>query len=271
MGALGGVGALGAEGAPGAAGGVGTAEVLVGCGALGAVGALGALGAEGALGAAGVEGAFGADGADGAAAPGAGGAALAEGAPGAEGAAGAAGAEGADGAAGAEGAAGGVELVDVDVGEGASAGAGALGESPVVVEAARWRTGVPKKALGRGSGRVPLSSREMELRSMVATSLTWVVGVDSVAKDFTPPVIMTLQNGQPVAISSAPVSSACSVRNSLMRDPSFSSMNMRAPPAPQQKASSRDLSISRNSTPVAWRSSRGGSKTLLCRPRKHGS
>lgn len=253
MGALGGVGTLGAEGALGAAGGVGAAGALVGCGALGAVGALGALGAEGALGAAGVEGSFGADGADGVAAPGAGGAA------------------GAEGAAGAAGAAGGVAAVGVLVEEGASAGAGALGASGVVVEAARWRTGVPKKALGRGLGRVPLSSREMELRSMVATSLTWVVGVDSVAKDFTPPVIMTLQNGQPVAISSAPVSSACSVRNSLMREPSFSSMNMRAPPAPQQKASSRDLSISRNSTPVAWRSSRGGSKTLLCRPRKHGS
>lgn len=235
---------MGAEGALGAEGGVGTAGALVGCGALGA---LGAFGAEGALGTAGVEGAFGADGADGAAAPGAG------------------------GAAGAEGAAGGVAAVGVLVEEGASAGAGALGESPVVVEAARWRTGVPKKALGRGSGRVPLSSKEIELRSMVATSLTWVVGVDSVAKDFTPPVIMTLQNGQPVAISSAPVSSACSVRNSLMREPSFSSMNMRAPPAPQQKASSWDLSISRNSTPVAWRSSRGGSKTLLWRPRKHGS
>jgi len=170
-------------------------------------------------------------------------------------------------------------LVDLGVGgvrvlveEGASAGAGAVEDSAVVVaEATRWRTGAAKKALGRGSGRVPLSSKEMELRSMVATSLTWAVGVDSAAKDFTPPVIMTLQNGQPVAISSAPVSSACSVRNSLMRDPSFSSMNMRAPPAPQQKASSRDLSISRNSTPVASRSSRGGSKTLLCRPKKHGS
>lgn len=242
MGAPGEVGALGTEGALGAEGGVGADGALVDFGARGAPGA---LGAEGALGAAGVEGAFGADGA----------AAL-----------------GAAGAEGAAGVAGGAVAVGVLVEEGASAGAGALGDSAVVVaEAVRWRTGVPKKALGRGSGRVPLSSREMELRSMVATSLTWVVGVDSAAKDFTPPVIMTLQNGQPVAISSAPVSSACSVRNSLIREPSFSSMNMRAPPAPQQKASSRDLSISRNSTPVASRSSRGGSKTLLCRPKKHGS
>ena len=99
-----------------------------------------------------------------------------------------------------------------------------------------WRTGVARKALGLGSGRVPDSSREMELRSITATSLTLVVGVESCDKDFTPPVIMTLQKGQPVAISSAPVPIACSARKSLMRVPSFSSMNMRAPPAPQQKA-----------------------------------
>ena len=126
-----------------------------------------------------------------------------------------------------------------------------------------WRTGAARNALGWGSGRAPDSSREIELRSITATSLTLVIGVESCAKDFTPPVIMTLQKGQPVAISSAPVSRACSVRKSLMRVPSFSSMNMRAPPAPQQKASSRFLSISRSSTPVASSSSRGGSKTLL--------
>ena len=159
-------------------------------------------------------------------------------------------------------------------------GPGALGETEVGASASGvslaradfwWRTGVERKALGLGSGRVPDSSREMELRSITATSLTLVVGVESCAKDFTPPVIMTLQKGQPVAISSAPVSRACSVRKSLMRVPSFSSMNMRAPPAPQQKASSRFLSISRSSTPVASSSSRGGSKTLLWRPRKQGS
>ena len=159
-------------------------------------------------------------------------------------------------------------------------GPGALGETEVGASASGvslaradfwWRTGVERKALGLGSGRVPDSSREMELRSITATSLTLVVGAESCAKDFTPPVIMTLQKGQPVAISSAPVSRACSVRKSLMRVPSFSSMNMRAPPAPQQKASSRFLSISRSSTPVASSSSRGGSKTLLWRPRKQGS
>ena len=107
----------------------------------------------------------------------------------------------------------------------------------------------------------------MASRSMSATSDTCVCG----ATDFTPPVSITLQNGQPVAICSAPVATACSERNSLMRVPSFSSMNMRAPPAPQQKASSRLWSISAREAPVASTNSRGGSKTLLWRPRKHGS
>lgn len=96
----------------------------------------------------------------------------------------------------------------------------------------------------------------MELRSIWATSVT---GVLPSLRVFTPPVSMTLQKGQPVAISSAPVDSACSVRNSLTRVPSFSSMNMRAPPAPQQKAESRLASISLTLTPVASSSSRGGS------------
>lgn len=182
---------------------------------------------------------------------------------GALGAAGAFGARGACGAAGAVGAAGAAEAAGVWVVFGvAEVGASASGASLAPADF-WWRTGAARNALGWGSGRVPDSSREMELRSITATSLTLVVGVESCAKDFTPPVIMTLQKGQPVAISSAPVSRACSVRKSLMRVPSFSSMNMRAPPAPQQKASSRFLSISRSSTPVASSSSRGGSKTLL--------
>ena len=119
------------------------------------------------------------------------------------------------------------------------------------------RRGVSRKAFSRGAGRVPEGA--MASRSISATSLTWVSG----ATDFTPPVSMTLQNGQPVAISEAPVATACSERNSLMRLPSFSSMNIRAPPAPQQKASSRLWSISASDAPVASTSSRGGSKTLL--------
>ena len=45
---------------------------------------------------------------------------------------------------------------------------------------------------------------------------------------------MTRQNGQPVAIFSAPVPSASSTRSRLTRLPIFSSIHMRAPPAPQQ-------------------------------------
>ena len=47
--------------------------------------------------------------------------------------------------------------------------------------------------------------------------------------------IITRQNGQPMAIRSAPVAMASSVRLRLMRVPSFSSIHIRAPPAPQQK------------------------------------
>lgn len=134
-------------------------------------------------------------------------------------------------------------------------------------EAGERRRGVSRKAFSRGAGRVPVGA--MASRSMSATSLT--LGCASGATDFTPPVSMTLQNGQPVAISEAPVATACSERNSLTRWPRFSSMNIRAPPAPQQKASLRLWSISASDAPVASTSSRGGSKTLLWRPRKQGS
>lgn len=120
------------------------------------------------------------------------------------------------------------------------------------------RLGSPRKALGRGVGRLPLSSA-IELRRRTATSVTSGDSGWSAVSVFTPPVSMTLQKGQPVAISEAPVSRACWVRNSLMRVPWRSSINMRAPPAPQQKASLRLWDISVTSTPVASRSSRGGS------------
>ena len=70
---------------------------------------------------------------------------------------------------------------------------------------------------------------------------------------------MTLQNGQPMAIRSAPVARASSVRLVLIRVPSFSSIHMRAPPAPQQNDFSLERSISRSSTPGSEpSSSRGG-------------
>ena len=107
----------------------------------------------------------------------------------------------------------------------------------------------------------------MESRSICATSLTCGVASEPVPASaaFTPPAIMVLQNGQPTAISAAPVLMASAARFSLMRVPRFSSMNMRAPPAPQQKPSLRLRGISM-SAPVpaaASMSSRGGSNTLL--------
>ena len=70
---------------------------------------------------------------------------------------------------------------------------------------------------------------------------------------------MTLQKGQPTAMRSAPVARASSVRLLLIRVPSFSSIHMRAPPAPQQKDFSLLRSISAYSTPGRiWSSSRGG-------------
>ena len=70
---------------------------------------------------------------------------------------------------------------------------------------------------------------------------------------------MTRQNGQPIAMRSAPVATASCVRLMLMRVPSFSSIHMRAPPAPQQNDFSPERGISRSSTPgKAPSSSRGG-------------
>ena len=70
---------------------------------------------------------------------------------------------------------------------------------------------------------------------------------------------MTRQNGQPMAMRSAPVATASFVRLRLMRSPSFSSIHMRAPPAPQQKDFSPERSISLYSTPGSdAMSSRGG-------------
>ena len=59
---------------------------------------------------------------------------------------------------------------------------------------------------------------------------------------------MTRQNGQPVAIFSAPVPSASSMRSRLIRLPIFSSIHIRAPPAPQQneRSACRGISVRRH-------------------------
>ncbi len=70
---------------------------------------------------------------------------------------------------------------------------------------------------------------------------------------------MTRQNGQAIAIRSAPVATASAVRVLLIRVPIFSSIHMRAPPAPQQKDRSELRGISVKVTPgSAPISSRGG-------------
>jgi hypothetical protein len=52
-----------------------------------------------------------------------------------------------------------------------------------------------------------------------------------------------------------------------MRFPIFSSIHIRAPPAPQQKDLALFRGISVRLTPDASINSRGGEYTLLCRPR----
>lgn len=188
---------------------------------------------------------------------------------GALGAAGGVGALGVDGVPGAAGAAAGA----FGAAGAAAGGVGASSLSTAVEPVVGLRFGVIvrvareglTKDFSAGAGSSPLT--RMESRSRVDTSR----GLAAAPRAFTPPANMLLQNGQPVAMSVAPVARACSVRNSFMRCPIFSSMNMRAPPAPQQNASSRFLSISATCIPVDSSSSRGGSNTLLWRPKKHGS
>ena len=69
---------------------------------------------------------------------------------------------------------------------------------------------------------------------------------------------MTRQNGQPVTMVSAPVARASSVRSRLIRFPIFSSIHIRAPPAPQHNDRAVFRGISVSVTPDASISSRGG-------------
>ena len=70
---------------------------------------------------------------------------------------------------------------------------------------------------------------------------------------------ITRQNGQPTAIWSAPVPTASVVRFRLIRSPIFSSIHIRAPPAPQQKDRSLLRGISLISAlGMTASSSRGG-------------
>ena len=102
--------------------------------------------------------------------------------------------------------------------------------------------------------------------SLTDASSIWATSTTSMSSDapsdclaVRPSLSMTRQKGQPTAIRSAPVAMASSVRLRLIREPSCSSIHMRAPPAPQQKDFSLVRSISLSSTPGrAEMSSRGG-------------
>ncbi len=68
-----------------------------------------------------------------------------------------------------------------------------------------------------------------------------------------------MQNGQAVETMSGSSASASSVRSTLIDLPIFSSIHMRAPPAPQQKPRSLQRGISWLLSPLmASRISRGG-------------
>ena len=100
-----------------------------------------------------------------------------------------------------------------------------------------------------------------EASSICATSSTSTSSraLPAACSAVSPSESITRQKGQPTAIWSAPVPTASLVRLRLMRSPMFSSIHMRAPPAPQQKDFSELRSISLNSAPGRISSSsRGG-------------
>lgn len=115
--------------------------------------------------------------------------------------------------------------------------------------------GAPR-ATGFGSGL-----RFTDSSSICATSTisTFSLALPSACRAVRPSFSMTLQNGQPVAIFDGAVPSASSTRSTLIRLPIFSSIHIRAPPAPQHIDLSPCRGISRSWAPVALTSSRGAS------------
>src|SRR5262249_12594598 len=90
----------------------------------------------------------------------------------------------------------------------------------------------------------------------------------SLLRCFFPSVIITLQSGQATATVFAPVATSSSAGFTLTREPIFSSMNIRPPPAPQQKPRFRRRSGSTRSTRGSRRSTwRGASYSPFHRPR----
>ena len=105
------------------------------------------------------------------------------------------------------------------------------------------------------------AGRFTDASSICATSSTSTSSraLPSACSDVSPSESITRQNGQPTAIWSAPVPTASAVRFMLIRSPVFSSIHIRAPPAPQQNERSllRGISVS-SALGITLSSSRGG-------------
>ena len=148
----------------------------------------------------------------------------------------------------------------------AALGSSATGSSPVCATSAGWSTAVGRFVDSASSASVvPSSSTASSERRTAASSIcaTSTTSMSSLAPSdclaVRPSESMTRQNGHPTAMRSAPVAMASSVRLTLIRVPSFSSIHMRAPPAPQQNEVMPERGISRSSTPGSDpMSSRGG-------------
>nr|CRL58611.1 hypothetical protein CPGR_05955 [Mycolicibacterium fortuitum subsp. fortuitum DSM 46621 = ATCC 6841 = JCM 6387] len=156
-----------------------------------------------------------------------------------------------------------------------AAGASAAGAASAGAASSTTGAGAAAAALASASARasarfsdsfaaVPFSGSVMpllssELSSSWATSSTSAFStLRAAATSSTPSVIITRQNGQPVAMVEA-VSIASSVRSTFTRLPMCSSIHMRAPPAPQHRPRSAWRGISLSVTPEASTSSRGAS------------
>src|SRR5919106_4700789 len=99
----------------------------------------------------------------------------------------------------------------------------------------------PAGPQGPAGGSSPRTDRS----STWATSRTWTPSPEPSAwRRLMASASITMQYGQAVPTTSAPVARASSVRSRLTRLPMRSSIHMRAPPAPQQKPRSRQRCIS---------------------------
>src|SRR6478672_2482613 len=134
----------------------------------------------------------------------------------------------------------------------------------------RCHDGFPSDGVAERGQGASVTVPRTERSSTSATSLTSTLSCVSSScwRRETLSDSITMQNGHAAATMSGCRESASSARFSLMRWPIVSSIHIRAPPAPQQKDLSwfRGISASRRPGTLP-RSSRGGAKTRLWRPR----